>query len=238
MAGNGLVPKKVIATKADGSTYETTVHTRPDDAAAVQFKGVPMTPTSATPGGLDSSHHPFNEFPELRPVRIDEATDTWAVRDLEYPFYHEDVTLDEAIQTDLREHGVTVTVDDPGHPGLGGAPKVSVAGSFDSVRGYISSYLGEPDINDMTRDQLGNPDKTPPGEDRFNNEVKQYYVGQLHPDLREEGDGSDMEAIHELLRRGAPEQYERIVREVADKLGPEKVGFLSRHGYSSRPTPR
>lgn len=47
MARGGLVPKRTLATKQDGSTYETTVHVRPDDAASVKFENVPSVPPSS-----------------------------------------------------------------------------------------------------------------------------------------------------------------------------------------------
>lgn len=64
MAREGLVPKKTIATRADGSTYETTVHVRPGDDAATNFKvangGVPVSSIAGSGikdfpgiGGLD-----------------------------------------------------------------------------------------------------------------------------------------------------------------------------------------
>lgn len=51
MAGN-LVPKQTIATRADGSTYETTVHVRAEDDGATNFKvpnrGAPVSAVASS----------------------------------------------------------------------------------------------------------------------------------------------------------------------------------------------
>lgn len=70
MANNNLVAKPITATRADGTTYQTTVWVRPEDAGALKMDMSIATPVSATTNVVPSPIDPDN----LKKFTVKETT--------------------------------------------------------------------------------------------------------------------------------------------------------------------